>query len=114
VSLTFRGGDKAMALFGIEPSGAVTTVLPEMASLKLLANEDVGYIEPKARAHEFSLRSDHVGWTGLILLTGSTPFAERLTQGEVHDPADFARIVERGTAAGGWASEMVWYKIEPR
>jgi hypothetical protein len=114
VALTLRSGDKAMALFGIEPSGAVTTVLPDMASLKLLANEDVGYIEPKARSHEFSLRSDHVGWTGLILLTGSTPFAEPLTQGEVHDPADFARIVERGTTAGGWASEMVWYKIEPR
>jgi len=114
VALAFRGGDKAMALFGIEPSGAVTTVLPDMASLKLLANEDVGYIEPKARAHEFSLRSDHTGWTGLILLTGNAPFDEPLIQGEVHQPADFARIVERGTRAGGWASEMVWYKIEPR
>ena len=103
-----------MALFGIEPSGAVTTVLPAMASLKLLANEDVGYIEPKERSHEFSLRSDHVGWTGLILLTGPEPFGEALTQGEVHAPADFAGIVERGTARGGWASEMVWYKIEPR
>jgi type II secretory pathway component PulM len=114
VALAFRGGDKAMALFGIEPSGAVTTVLPDRDSLKLLANEDVGYVEPKANAHEFSLRSDHTGWTGLILLTGSTPFAGRLTQGEVDSPADFAGIVERGTSAGGWASEMVWYKIEPR
>jgi hypothetical protein len=114
VALAFRSGDQAMALFGIEPSGAVTTVLPDKDSLKLLAKEDVGYIEPKADSHEFSLRSDHIGWTGLILLTGSTPFAGKLTQGEVHTPADFAAIVERGTAGGGWASEMVWYKIEPR
>jgi hypothetical protein len=114
VSLSFRGSDRSMVLFGIEPSGAVTTVLPDFASLKLLKNEDVGYIEPKPRQYEFSLRSDHVGWTGLILMVGDGDFAGKLTQGEVHSAADFARMLEQGTASGQWASEMVWYKIEPR
>lgn len=114
VSLGFRGADRSMVLFGIEPSGAVTTVLPDFASLKLLKNEDVGYVEPKARTYEFSLRSDHTGWTGLILVVGDGDFAGTLKQGEVHTSADFARILEAGTAKGNWASEMVWYKIEPR
>ena len=114
VSLTFRGSDRSMALFGIEPSGAVTNVLPDFASLKLLKNEDVGYVEPKPREYEFSLRSDHTGWTGLILVVGDGDFAGALKQGEVHTAADFARILESGTAKGSWASEMVWYKIQPR
>ena len=114
VSLTFRRSDKSMALFGIEPSGAVTTVLPSFASLDELKQEDVGYVTPKPLSHEFSLRSDHTGWTGLILIVGDQPFGDKLTQGEVHTAPDFAKVLERGTATGHWASEMVWYKIEPR
>lgn len=114
VSLSFRRGDRTMILFGIEPSGAVTTVLPGFADLKGLAKEDVGYVEPRPETHEFSLRSDHVGWTGLILLVGDGDFAGTLRQGEVRAAADFARLVESGTAGGRWSSEMVWYKIEPR
>ncbi|MDB5684630.1 MAG: hypothetical protein JWM75_2328 [Sphingomonas bacterium] len=114
VLLTFRPGDMNMALFGIEPSGAVTTVLPDMNSLATLKDEDVGYVQPQKGQHEFSLRSDHTGWTGLILIAGEGDFAGTLTQGEVRTATQFAQLLEQGTAASKWSSEMVWYKIEPR
>ena len=47
--LSFRGSDKTMALFGIEPNGNVTWILPDYAALDELKQEDVGLVhdDPK-------------------------------------------------------------------
>ena len=91
----------------------MTWVLPDFATLEALANEDVGFAK-QGRDYDFSLRSDHLGWTGLLLVTGATPLPDEPAQGTVRDSGAFADFLKRGSTSGGQKAEMVWYEITPR
>ncbi|MFS0735807.1 toll/interleukin-1 receptor domain-containing protein [Sphingomonas sp. 1P06PA] len=114
VKLNFDGGDRAMALFGLEPSGKVTWVLNDFAALEALKDYDVGLVKEGDRGYEFSVRSDHVGWTGLLLVTGSKPLPEQPPQGTVQEAKAFADYLGRVTEGTDAEAEMVWYNIRPQ
>ncbi len=120
VQLHFRSADAAMALFGMEPNGEVTLILPDHAALEQLKdNPDVGYTHDDDRSYEFTLPATHTGWTGLLLVTGSRPlprFTGRASGTELPgmDSHAFADWLGRATGAGAWQAEMTWYEIQAR
>jgi hypothetical protein len=78
-----------------------------------LKNYDVGLVETGKNAWEFTIYPDHLGWTGLLLVAGDSPLAQKLEQGGVQNAADFARMLSAATASGQWDAEMVWFRIDP-
>jgi hypothetical protein len=113
VQIALRDQDKSMALLGVEPSGKVTWSIPDLAAMSELKNYDVGLVETGKNAWEFTIYPDHLGWTGLLLVAGDSPLAQKLEQGGVQNAGDFARTVSAATASGQWDAEMVWFRIDP-
>ena len=102
------------ALLGIEPSGAITMILPNRAAfLDALANSEGGRpISDEGNSrYRLHIDLDHEGWSGLMLLTGRGPFPPALAAPEMgaRGPDWRDRFV---AAAGdrGWRAEMVWFE----
>ena len=114
VQMTLDPADKSMALFGVEPSGVVTWVLPDRASLEALKDADVGLTSTAQNKYEFSIYPDHLGWTGLFLVVGKQPLAATKPQGTVQSAREFAATLRPATAAGEWDADMVWFRIDPK
>jgi hypothetical protein len=113
VQIALRDQDKSMALFGVEPSGKVTWSIPDLAAMGELKHFDVGLVEAGKNAWEFTIYPDHLGWTGLLLVAGDSPLAQKLPQGTVQSAHDFAATLAAATKAGQWDAEMVWFRIDP-
>jgi len=112
VQIALKDRDRSMALFGVEPSGVVTWILPDKAAMDGLGRLDVGYKNPEAGHYEFNVYPDHTGWTGLFLVVGDRPLAISQPQGTVQRSADFARTFRAATAKGNWDSDMIWFRID--
>ena len=95
VQLSLDPADKSMALFGVEPNGKVTWILPDKAALEALKAADVGLTNPAPNKYEFSVYPDHLGWTGLFLVVGEQPLAATKPQGTVQAARDFAEYAEQ-------------------
>jgi hypothetical protein len=113
VQIALKDQDKSMALLGVEPSGKVTWSIPDITALGELKNYDVGLVETGKNAWEFTIYPDQLGWTGLLLVAGDSPLAQKLEQGAVQNADDFARTIAGATARGQWDAEMVWFRIDP-
>ncbi|HWW64675.1 MAG TPA: toll/interleukin-1 receptor domain-containing protein [Sphingomonadaceae bacterium] len=114
VRIALKDSDKSMALFGVEPSGVVTWILPDKTSMDGLKSLDVGYTRPEPGHYEFNVYPDHTGWTGLFLIVGDRPLAVQEPQGTVQRSAEFARTLRAATAEGAWDADMVWFRIDRR
>ena len=112
--LNFKGSDKSMALFGIEPSGQVTWLLPDFNALKALKDAPVGFVQDNPRNYQFTLRADHLGWTGVLLVTGDGPLAANKPQYTVTGSHEFGDWLQSATSHGEWHTEMQWYRIQSR
>lgn len=113
VQIALRDQDKSMALLGVEPSGKVTWSIPDLAAMGELKNFDVGLVETGKNSWEFTIYPDHLGWTGLLLVAGDSPLAQKMEQGTVQSANEFARTIAAATAKGQWDAEMVWFRIDP-
>ncbi|TVV72483.1 TIR domain-containing protein [Sphingomonas solaris] len=114
VQISLDPADRSMALFGVEPSGVVTWVLPDKASLDALKGADVGLTSAAPNRYEFSVYPDHLGWTGLFLVVGAQPLAVAKPQGTVQSAREFAATLRKATATGKWDADMVWFRIDPK
>jgi len=114
VILNLASSSKSMALFGIEPSGKVTWILPDRTALDGLKEQDVGFSHDSGNHYEFTLRADHLGWTGLLLVTGDRPLPNNKPQMTVTGSHDFGDWLQSATDHGDWHTEMTWYRIQPR
>lgn len=112
--LTLDPADKTMAMFGVEPSGVVTWVLPDKKALDALKDADVGLTTPAPNKYEFSVYPDHLGWTGLFVVVGDQPLAVTKPQGTVQSAREFAATLRSATAQGKWDADMVWFRIDPK
>lgn len=114
VRITLKDKDATMALFGVEPSGVVTWILPDKASIDGLKGLDVGYTNPAPGHYEFNVYPDHTGWTGLFVIVGDSPLVAHEAQGTEQRSAEFARTLRAATASGKWDADMVWFRIDKR
>lgn len=114
VNINLDAKDKTMALFGVEPSGVVTWAVPDLETLESLKGLDIGYTNKEPGKYEFSIYPDHLGWTGLFVVVGDSPLAEKKPQGTVQSSAEFAKTLRAATAKGEWDADMVWFRIDPK
>ncbi len=113
VGIALADSDKSLALLGIEPSGKVTWSIPDIAMMRDLKKSGAEIVENGDNNWEFSIYPDHLGWTGLLLVVGDGPLAQKLPPGTVQSAADFARTITAATQSGKWDAEMVWFRIDP-
>ena len=111
VEIALDKKDQSMALFGVEPSGEVTWILPDKASLEALKGYDVGYKNPEEGHYEFNVYPDHTGWTGLFLIVGDKPLAKTEPQLTKQRSAAFVADLKQAIPGGDWDSDMYWFRI---
>ncbi|WP_156678706.1 toll/interleukin-1 receptor domain-containing protein [Sphingomonas profundi] len=114
VQIALEKADSSMALFGVEPNGQVTWILPDKAALDALKDADVGLTSAAPGKYEFSVYPDHLGWTGLFLVVGEQPLAATKPQGTVQSAGEFAPTLRQATGQGKWDADMVWFRIDPK
>jgi len=113
-------GDPALdfALLGIEPSGAITMILPNRLAFReqLRASEGGRPIADRGNdRYRLHIDLDHQGWSGLLLVTGQGPFPAALLAPVIgaRGPGWRDRFVRRA-GDGGWRAEMVWFESVDR
>ena len=114
VGLNIGDPDRNFAIVGIEPSGAITTLLP---SRKALEGELARSVNGKPIAKEgndgyrIAFDMDHTGWSGVMLVSGKGPFDEKLVQPPIgaRGPA-WQQDFLKAAADRGWNTEMVWFE----
>lgn len=115
VEINLDKKDQSVALFGVEPSGEVTWILPDKAALEALKNiPDIGFKNPEEGRYEFNLYPDHLGWTGLFLIVGDKPLAKTEPQLTKQKSAAFVADLRQAIAGGNWDSDMFWYRIDKK
>jgi predicted Ser/Thr protein kinase len=100
-------GAKEFALFGIEPSGEVTPVIPDREALKADVKQgavtDLG-----SDRYQLPIETDHKGLSMLVLVTGDAKVGGATPTQKLGGSAaaDWAR--QAGKA--GWTADLAWYE----
>ncbi|MGZ8349330.1 MAG: hypothetical protein ACXWU2_04820, partial [Allosphingosinicella sp.] len=115
-AIDFDFGNTAtdFAILGIEPSGAIAPLIPDRGNFQsVLENSVAG--RPIADLgngrYRLNIDLDHMGWSGIILLTGSGPFDADVvappfgSRGPSWQQSFLAAAAERN-----WRVEMVWFE----
>ncbi len=109
VSLDLANPGLDFALYGIEPSGAISTIIPNRATFTGLEKTGTPIADLGGDRYRLQIDADHSGWSGILLLTGKGGFSEGLMDGN-HGPQWQAQFA-KAAAANGWQAEMVWFKM---
>ncbi len=100
------------ALYGIEPSGEVSSVIPNRAAMQALLVPGSPVADLGGGRYRLQVDADHDGWSGFVLLTGRGGFADDLVVSKPGArPAGWADRFAAAARANGWRSEMVWFKM---
>ena len=96
------------SLLGIEPEGGkVTQIIADRETFESLPVVN----EVRPGEYELKLDMDHIGWTGLILVSGDAPFDETLLATEDAQRTPEWRSNFLATASErDWKSEMIWFR----
>ncbi|WP_174280247.1 serine/threonine-protein kinase [Sphingomonas bacterium] len=99
-------------LAGIEPSGAITQVVPSRKVFDAIPNTNgVPITKDPNDAFRMQIVVDHEGWSGYLLLTGKGPFDKELVAPGLGDRGpDWLNKFVSAAAAQGWQADMVWAK----
>jgi len=112
--VTVNVGDPGtdFALVGMEPSGLITDVLPDRQTLAAAVKAGTGQVtDLGGDRYRLALDLDHLGWSGLLLLTGKGPFPRELVAPQLGARGpDWTNKFVTAAAAQGWQADMVWFK----
>jgi eukaryotic-like serine/threonine-protein kinase len=103
-----------LTLFGIDPSGVISRIFDSRAELEqAIASGQSAVTKTGPDSYELTLYADHLGWSGLVLITGKGPFPADIVRPELgaRNAAwrdRFATAAERQ----GWNADMLWFNIE--
>ncbi|MDQ8757652.1 serine/threonine-protein kinase [Sphingosinicella sp. LHD-64] len=114
--LNFNFGDPTLdfAILGIEPSGIIQTIVPNRGNFEAaLASSQGG--RPIANEgndrYRLSIDLDHLGWSGIILVTGRAPFDVPIVAPPVGSRGpSWQQQFLSAAAERGWRVEMVWFE----
>jgi serine/threonine-protein kinase len=106
------------AFFGISPAGSIDPLVSDKQQFEALMKAgSPSFTDLGGGSYRASIRNDPpAGEQGMLLLTGSGPFASKLlnTPPEARGP-DWGRNIAEAARKGGWKAEMVWYRlVDPR
>ena len=114
--LTIGVGDpkQDFTLIGLEPSGTIDSVFPDRAEfVKQLAASKNGtpLMDKGGDRYGLQLDLDHVGWSGILLLTGKGPFPKDVVAPPLGARGpDWLNKFVTAAANNGWKADMVWFK----
>jgi len=114
INFNFGGAGSDFAILGIEPSGAIATLIGDRNNFEQVLEQSVGgrpIFDEGSGRYRLNIDLDHQGWSGIILVSGQGPF----------DPAAVAPpFGSRGpawqqqflsaAAEKNWRVEMVWFE----
>jgi serine/threonine-protein kinase len=102
------------ALVGLEPSGKIDMVIPNRAAFAqaVAASKNGAPITALGNdRYRLQIDLDHVGWSGLLLVTGKGPFAaEAIAPPLGQRGADWREQLVTLAAERGWQTDMVWFR----
>ena len=109
------GDPKAdFSLVGLEPSGVIDTISSDRAAFLKQAQASVnGRPITTLSGDKFRLQLDldHIGWSGMLLLTGKGPFDAKLVAPPLGSRGpDWTNKFVAVAANQGWQADMVWFK----
>lgn len=111
IEMALRDPNLDFALFGLEPTGEITALADSRAAFQALAAGNPLITAEPNDTYKLSMRTDHQGWSGILLLNGRGPFPADLIAAppSQRGPAWNQQILD-AARAGGWRAEMVWYR----
>jgi serine/threonine-protein kinase len=102
------------ALVGLEPSGKIDMLIPSRAAFAEQVRQSQGGVpisDLGRDRYRLQLDLDHLGWSGLLLMTGKGPFdAEVVAPPLGARGADWRDKLVQRAAEGNWQATMVWFK----
>ena len=105
-------GIKDFALYGLEPSGEISALVPNRSDFNAMPKPGVPIADLGGGKYRFSIDANHTGWSGILLLTGNGGFSDALVAGTAGTRgADWPQRFAAAAAKGQWRSEMVWFKM---
>jgi tRNA A-37 threonylcarbamoyl transferase component Bud32 len=112
ITVDIGGGNGGVAIYGIDPKGLVEKLADSRAEFLALANDPANQIKRSGpNSYTFVSNTDHVGLSGIVLISGREPFDPSLLAGT---PAtrgpDWVERFKAAAQAGGWRTQMVWYR----
>jgi serine/threonine-protein kinase len=112
VDLNLGGASQDFALLGIQPTGEITMILDGRGAFQsALANPQGGITDLGNNRYRLLISTTHIGWSGLMFVTGRGPFDASLMTAEVESRnPDWQRQFRSAASANGWRAEMVWYQ----
>ncbi len=111
INLDLGDPNKDFALYGIEPNGAISGIIPDRKTWSAIPKTgplaDLGGDRFRLQAY-----ANHSGWSGVLLLTGIGGFSDKLiVSGPGERTEAWRQKFAAAAAANGWKAEMVWFKM---
>jgi serine/threonine-protein kinase len=114
VEFNFGDSNSDFTIVGLEPSGAITTLIPSRAAFEAALAQSVNgrpiASEGNGR-YRLNIDLNHQGWSGILLLTGQGPFDPALVAPQLGARGPNWTQSFVGTASNQqWHAEMVWFQ----
>ena len=114
INFNFDDPNLDFAILGIEPSGAISTIVPNRAAFDAAARQSVNgrpITDAGNGRYRLNVDLDHQGWSGVILVSGRSPFEEDLVAPPIgaRGPSWQQRFLT-AAAERNWRVEMVWFE----
>jgi hypothetical protein len=114
INFNFDDPNIDFAIVGIEPSGAISQILPSRAAFETaMANSVDGRPITDAGNGRYRLNIDlnHEGWSGIILVTGQGPFDPDVVAPPIGSRGpSWQQQFLTAAAARNWRVEMAWFE----
>jgi serine/threonine-protein kinase len=114
ISIGVGDAKQDFTLIGLEPSGAIDPLIPnraEFAKQLAASNNGTPLTDLGGDKYRLQLDLDHVGWSGILLLTGKGPFTNDIVAPPLGARGpDWLNKFVTTAANNGWQADMVWFK----
>jgi len=108
-------GAEDFALVGIEPTGEITTLVPNrQAFLQAMAQSNNRITDEGNGRYRVNIDVTHDRWSGLLLLTGTGLDAGLIAPPIGGRGPDWQGQFLQAASNGGWRGDMVWFQMEDR
>jgi len=105
-------GIREFALYGLEPSGEMSAIVNSRKEFDAIPKTGDPIADLGNGRYRFTIDVNHLGWSGILLLTGDGGFSNALIAGPAGSRgADWPQRFAAAARTGHWRSEMVWFKM---
>ena len=118
VNFGFQDPSLDFAVLGIEPSGAIATLIGSRSDFEAVLAQSVNgrpITNDGNDRYRLNIDLDHTGWSGIILITGRGPFPREVVEPPIgaRGPAWQQQFLA-AAAERNWRVEMVWFQTVNR